>query len=960
VKKLFVSTLLFFPFILICQELHYINYDTKDGLAGSTVYSVCQDKDGFMWFATENGLSRFDGTHFKNFTVKDGLPDNEVLVVYPDRKGRIWIGTFSNQVCYYFEGKIYNVRNNELIKKINSTRNFETVTEDKNGYLGLGFRESIVIITPSDSVIKYPINTIGDKQGVEGTIFNFFDEIRISVSTSYEDTRYISVYKFDSPALGWVRKYGFSAQKDLKDSTLVTVKIDSNTNQHTQIVVPGKGYSYQTKNGIGVFVSTTDGSWSIDSNTLQLDKHFLLGKKVSNTTADAEKNIWFTTLGEGIFKLPSQAVQTIVNTDAKGIEIFSVINYQNKILAGGEFSQAIVVDDKLNNKLLDFSNNLSYVKRPVAGTNRLYSSTYISDSTVILGFDGFLVKLENGKLLFKYLSPLKSVCKIDKDFILAGTSFYTFKLRLSDLEIVDTIWRERCTKVFYKDHRYYIGTLRGLFEINEDKNYTYLGNLHSALTRRITDIRTDYDGLMWVSTSDDGLVALKKNEVVYHISEDNGLTSNICRTIFIDSSAVWVGTNKGINKISFKEGNYKITQYSTSDGLPSNTINALYFQKGRLWIGSPAGLSFFDEESISSSSICNLKILSVSVSGQKINTDSIHEVSFKNNNIRFEFSGISFRSGNEITYWYKLRGLNNEWKQTQENSLEFNPLPPGDYKFELYAINKYGVKSKMFEYDFSVTTPFWKTTWFYLVLLTIIFSLIIFFVNRRNKQKTLRLEQTNRFQKQFAALEQQALQSQMNPHFIFNCLNSIQQYILTNDTEKTNLYLTKFSSLIRQTLDISAQKQISVAEEISYLKKYLDMELMRFGDSFEYGIRTENIADPASMHIPALLLQPFVENSIRHGIRFKEDGKGKIDIVFSLQDNTLFCQIKDNGIGREKALVFKSRQHIEYQSRGIALTTKRINLLNSVNEKKISIAIIDLKDDNNNATGTSIEITMPI
>ena len=108
--------------LLTAQEFNYVHYDTKDGLAGSTVYSMCQDKDGFMWFATENGLSRYDGTYFKNFSVKEGLPDNEVLKVFADSKGRVWIGTFSKELCYYFKGKIYNYENDSLINKIKSDR----------------------------------------------------------------------------------------------------------------------------------------------------------------------------------------------------------------------------------------------------------------------------------------------------------------------------------------------------------------------------------------------------------------------------------------------------------------------------------------------------------------------------------------------------------------------------------------------------------------------------------------------------------------------------------------------------------------------------------------------------------------------------------------------------------------------------------------------------------------------
>jgi two-component sensor histidine kinase len=311
-------------------------------------------------------------------------------------------------------------------------------------------------------------------------------------------------------------------------------------------------------------------------------------------------------------------------------------------------------------------------------------------------------------------------------------------------------------------------------------------------------------------------------------------------------------------------------------------------------------------------------------------------------------------------YYYKLAPLDNEWKATTEHNLDYRSLPGGDYKLSLYAVNKYGVKSDVLVFDFSIATPFWKAGWFYTLLSVLIIAIVIAGFNRRNKITRQRLEEKNRFQKQFAALEQQALQSQMNPHFIFNCLNSIQQYILTNDKQKANEYLTGFAALIRQTLDISAQQKITVAEEASYLTKYIEMERMRFGDSFSYNITIDHAIRTDYIQIPALLLQPYVENCIRHGIRYKTDGKGEIEISFSLKQGNLCCIIRDNGIGRKRAAEFKSGQHIEYQSRGMSLTSKRIQLLNTMDENNISVMVQDLKNDDDTPAGTLVEINITI
>jgi len=539
-----------------------------------------------------------------------------------------------------------------------------------------------------------------------------------------------------------------------------------------------------------------------------------------------------------------------------------------------------------------------------------------------------------------------------------GTSGHVFKIRLRDLRITDTIWRERSTKVFYHNGHYYIGTTNGLYAVQEGKAPVNLGQLHPALKRRITDIKRAGDSTLWISTSDQGIVALQNNRVVATITDSIGLSSNICKTLFIHRQYLWAGTNKGLNKIDISRKDFPILKYSISDGLPSDNINAVYVEDSMVYIGSPAGLTYFNEKNISTSSVCLLRLQRVEVAGKEKDTAGFYQLPHQENNIRFTYVGISFKSGGDIMYYYKLSGLDHDWNQTRQTTLEYPALPPGKYELQLYAVNKFGVQSETLKLKFFIATPFWKSLWFYLMLLLSAVLLTGWLVQRSNKKYQKKLEETNRYQKQFAALEQQALQSQMNPHFIFNCLNSIQQYILTNEREKANEYLTGFASLIRQTLDISAQKMITVVDEASYLEKYLQMERMRFGDSFTYSVIIDPEVKADEEQLPALLLQPYVENSIRHGLRYKTEGIGKVDIRFSFVDGNLCCRIQDNGIGRAKAAEFKSRQHIEYQSKGMSLTSKRISLLNTIAENKITVTITDLRQPDGQAAGTLVEIKL--
>ncbi|MFN8244168.1 MAG: histidine kinase, partial [Ferruginibacter sp.] len=711
------------------------------------------------------------------------------------------------------------------------------------------------------------------------------------------------------------------------------------------------------------FFTTTGGAFEVDSVNNKIGEQFLAGKKISHTKRDTEGELWFTTLGEGVYKLVSRSIQTITaedGEDKRSNEVFCIARYGKDILAGCVFSKMMLVDaQKQSKRVLNFEKFMLHSELPY-DNNRTYAIKVLKDGAPVVGFDGFLLKLDGQKLLHKTIFPNKSIDEVNDSTILLGTRYGAYLLNSKDLRVMDTVWKHRATKVYVFNDRYYIGTLDGLYEVDKNKKSLYLGEADPALTRRTVDIVSDNSGILWIASSDAGVVGYKEGRIVRRIDEQAGLSSNICKSLFMDKQVLWVGTNKGVNKIRLDNPAEPIRYYSTTDGLPSDIINAIYVEDSIVWLGSPAGLTRFNENRISAFSFCSLKLLNVTVSGENRSIDSSLQLHYRDNNISFAYTAISLKSGKEVKYYYRLKGLNNEWQQTQQNNLYYQSLPAGKYELELYAVNKYGVKSDVIHYSFVIETPYWASWWFYAIIILCVIALTGWLVNRRNQKKRALLEQKNKVQQQFAALEQQALQAQMNPHFIFNCLNSIQQYILTNNKTKANEYLTGFASLIRQTLDNSAKKSITVAEEIRYLSTYLEMEKMRFGDNFTYTLHVDGRINASFLEMPALLLQPYVENAIRHGIRHRETGMGEVDISFELEGEVLICRICDNGIGRQKAIELKSRQHIEYQSKGMSLTGKRIELLNKMDDKHINVTINDLYQPDGTAAGTEVILKIPV
>lgn len=920
------------------QEYNYIHYDVKDGLAGSTVYDVCQDKDGFIWFATEAGISRFDGAHFKNFTTTDGLPETEILKLFADSKGRIWMAPFKNNICYYYNGKIYNQQNDPLLKKITVSSVISTIFESGDHYIGFQSDNELHIISP-DTVTK-----ISRNQSEGNHFFIRPSPLGKGFQLNYKDSCFIV-----SPNSMTAVPCSIVGSDPLNMPGLHSIRC--------KLKITAEDYTSRVDNV--VFTNTWDGSWMVDTTSfLRYEDRFLKGKQLSHALVDKEKNIWFATLGEGVYKLASREFKTFYFAKNITSEIFSLEKINNKIYSGTGFGRVYIWNgsslDTLNfNKEFEKSLNFN-------STNRVICLKKIQDGALVIGSDGLLVKkTPTGKIFTPWAYAVKSIEELQNGQLLVGMARRTALIDPVSLAIKDTIWPYRTTSVCSYDNEYYIGTVNGLYIVAKDKRSRFMGDSFPALRQRISYFCKSPDGLLWVATYGAGIICIKNGKVIDQITTHKGISSDICRTLFVNNNYLWVGTDKGLNKINISQTPYPVTTYSISDGLPSNIINALYVDGNTIYVGSPAGLTFFDETKVTNYSKCNLRILDISVGNKSQPLQDSYRFHYRENSLKISYAGISFKSGGNVSYRYRLKGLSDEWDSTGQNMLEYPSIPPGNYEFELIAVNKKGIISNPVKISFMVEAPFWQTLPFQVLIIAVV--ILITWILVAWRFSILRKEEQERssVQQKLNELEQMALRAQMNPHFIFNCLNSIQNFIITSDLEATNWYLSEFAHLIRQTLDNSEKSTISITNEIRYLKRYLELETMRFGHSFEYSIEVDGELDCDLVSIPTMILQPYVENSIRHGIRYKESGGGRIDIKFKKSAEGFICIIQDNGIGRKKAHEYKSQVRVEYQSKGMSLTAERINILNRQLLDPITIEINDLTNEHQQALGTKVIIRFP-
>ncbi len=544
--------------------------------------------------------------------------------------------------------------------------------------------------------------------------------------------------------------------------------------------------------------------------------------------------------------------------------------------------------------------------------------------------------------------------------MLLSTGKAVLLLEPETLAIKDTILRKRATCGVIHKGDYYIGTEAGLLKVDtRTKNIVELHKTHPVLGKRIAAIKKGSNNDLWIASNGYGLIQLKDDRILKIISEKNGITSDICTSLFIDSSTVWLGTSKGLNRIENAGGPETITRITSANGLPSNLINAIYVVGENVYIGSPSGITYFEKKILLEKSICLLHIQHVLLNGVKLKKDSYYTFPRNTPNIQINFTAISFKSAGDISYYYRLTGLEDDWKLTTDNYVNFATLPPGDYTFEIKAVNKFGVASPTQSVDIIILPAWWQTWLFKAIVALLSITIVILLYRNRIASYKRKEEEKRKVEARYAELEQQALLAQMNPHFIFNCLNSIQSFVIAHDVVGANQYITAFSSLIRQTLENSSNTFISLQAEIRYLTTYLRLEQLRFKDKFTFSIAVEESIQQSGIYLPSMLLQPYVENALRHGIGHKKDNHGHISVEVNKQaDNTYLYTIKDNGVGRKQAEQMKSRQHIEYQSKGTRISANRIASINSQYNKNISAETTDIFE-NGIVTGTCVNIIIP-
>lgn len=493
-------------------------------------------------------------------------------------------------------------------------------------------------------------------------------------------------------------------------------------------------------------------------------------------------------------------------------------------------------------------------------------------------------------------------------------------------------------------------------------------NSKSLVDNRIFEIETDEKNQVWVATAM-GLTRIdascKEGEFNNFIKGQQLLGILVSQIEFDKSGKLWIVGTNGLSVLNPE--NNKVKNYNISNGIHSifESLTIHSEHPGFIMLGTFSGYYKFDPSIANHSDRPgSVLITGFNAGGREITYENeleLHKrinLSASDNFFTIEFNTINFTNPVGDVYYYRLS--DEEWKQIpRKGYASYSHLPGGDYVFEVKVMNSSGEFSDVTRVPIHIETPFYKTPLF-TILLTLVISGSIFTLYRirvRNIERTEAIK-TN-FNKQLAETEMRALRAQMNPHFIFNCLNSINRYIIKNDQKTASLYLTKFAKLIRLILDNSEQHMVALSQEMEALKLYIDIEALRFDHRFSYEIDVEKDVHTDSIYVPSMIIQPFVENAIWHGLLHKET-PGKLIIHLKREPEMLIVEVQDDGVGRVKAMEMKSKSATTRKSLGLKITADRLKMLNSNSNAEGVIEYIDLYDNNKEANGTLVRIKIPV
>ncbi len=916
---------------------------------GIQIYDVIQDNELNYWFATDQGFYKYNSYSFEKIDCAEmkglsafGFVKNHDGVIFCYNLNSQIIKIEKSNCSIFYELKdserssdvyLSITTNNYLLvlsktallfdhkgEKVNigfappNYYSFPFITESGITLSHLADRDSLFVL--ENNKIRFAPLLVESEQIVGVLTFFKLDKLTYAISTATKE-----IYSFNEKT--------FQLKKIVDGPTFNSKEFLRFYNVNNQLWIAGTrtGVSYIEKIIGNVFPK-------------ELYSDYL----ISDVYKDSEGNMLLSTFNHGVLVIPNFDIPDVLPS----LDNQSVVSIEQD----NDFG---ILMGTLQGQLLSFKNN-QYKVLSNSGSRPLQSLFSWPNFPYII-FDDGQVKAYNkktGNIVVVLAGSLKdatlmneesvclalntSICKITIE------SNDSFKKELSSSFKIRTYSIEKAPST----NSLFVATSSGLKILKENlfvEDAKFMNEIMFA-----NDISLDSKSV-YVSTKNRGIIVFQDDVAIQQIVTRLNQKNIEIHKLIVYKNNLYTLSSEGF--VVFDKNGQVLIQLNKVQGFSTNRIFDFEIIDNEIWISHSNGI-----QKLAISQLKNntekplLRLAKIEVNDFEI--DDISKFSeFDNDQRKFRFtvSSPTLRNKENIKYHYKLIGYENEWVvgNYTNNEILYNALGPGNYTFVIKVENR-GKYSTPISYSFSILSPIYLRWWFIIGIgLIVVFIIILIYQYQLNTQRK-KSEMIN----ELNLSKLTAIQSQMNPHFIFNALNSIQDLVLKGDIDNSYTFITKFSNLVRRTLNYSDKDFVDFEQEIKLLELYLSLEKLRFKKELDYTITIDNKAD---IMIPPLLVQPFIENALVHGLLHKEGNK-KLSIHFRMEES-LVCIIEDNGVGREKAKAIKIRQRSEHESFSGKAIQKRFEILSSVLNSRFGYEYEDLVE-NGLPSGTRVTLTIPV
>lgn len=917
--------------------LEFLNFSPKNGLRHHWVSSLKEDLQGRLWVGTMDGISIYENEKFTSLTESDGLPDNFILSLECDNTGKIWIGTRKG-LCYYEDGKIHKISKCKGIEVRHLLRNnnqmyagteiglmrWNNLTFDEEYFEKTGKTCSDVNRLCID--IKNNL-WAGTSSGLYWYDKNDKQLTRFTIANSLIDENILSLYA-DEKGNTWVGTKSGLMKFNGTDFSYRKVTADYNANNIRCLTSDMEG---------NMWIGTHAGLFRFrNEDFVSYGPHDGLSNTfVFPIIRDSNKNLWVGTDGGGLFKYDRGYFKNYRTKDGlASLTVNSIIEEsENKLLLGTTAGLNILRGEIISKVKSLHDTNITCIYKTKTG------DTWVA--------------IDGGTALFSG--------EINENS--QPIAFYSFQKNQNTIQC----W------TFCEDAqgKLWAGTYFGGFYQWNGNNWIAQNEKFKIKSNSIFAIESDTKNNLYLSSFEGVYRIHLPSGKIDRFSEENGLSSDLVYSLLLskDEKHLWAGTNQGACRINLhkyhSEGKKEIFVFGKNEGFKGvecNSGGVWEDDNSEIWFGTVNGLIKYNPKEFFRNSVeSKLNFIHIRLGYKDTLLADGVELPHDMNNISFHYRGICFTNPEKVKYVWKLEGFDPNWSpESKVNFATFSNLPPGKYTFKVRSCNNENVWNlDPIEFSFVIAAPFYKRWWF--IAATILFISAIVVIVFRFRVHQIKKEQTKEARRlvEISKNELKALRAQMNPHFLFNSLNSIMNYIIHKKDDEAIFYLNKFARLMRMILNNSEKQSVTLREEIDAIKLYVELEQMRFNNKFKFTCTIDENIDLDYEEIPTMLIQPYIENAILHGLTpSAHEGLLELNIIY--KGNFLVCSVTDNGIGRKKSQEMRKDRAKEHRSLGMKISKERLRLLNQINQSSLSLKIHDLQNQNNEAAGTKVEIFVPI